>query len=96
MLPSASGQSTFQIVPLPVSASSNSFLRGGFGVFVGTGDDFVLVDERADFAARVLEGVAHGGALVVEESDLLGDVRVLRLRGFFRGVYFGEEGFIFG
>ena len=55
-----------------------------------------MVDERADFAARVFEGVAHGGALVVEESDLLGDVRVLGFGGFFPGVNFGQEGFIFG
>ena len=72
------------------------FLARGFGFFVGIGDDFVLIDERADFAARVLEGVAHGGALVVEESNLFGDIGVLGFGGFFRGVYLGEEGFVIG
>ena len=48
-----------------------------------------MIDEGADFAAGVFEGVTEGGALVIEERDLLGDLVVLNFCGFFGGVNFG-------
>ena len=42
------------------------FFARGFRRLVGIRDDFVLIDEGADFSASVFEGVAHGGALVIE------------------------------
>src|SRR5271170_3050013 len=70
------------------------FLGGGFGFLVRRRSDFVLVDEGADFAAGVFEGIAESGALVVEERDLLGDLVVLGFGGFFGGVNFCEESFV--
>ncbi len=73
------------------------FLLGGcFGFLVRRRSDFVLVDEGADFAAGVFEGIAKSGALIVEEHDLFGDLVVLGFGGFFGGVNFCEENFVVG
>ncbi len=44
-------------------------------------NDFVVVNQRANEAAIFLERRQHGGALLVDESDLLLDGGVLRLGG---------------
>ena len=74
---------------LPCFGVFQFFLAAALADLSDAGRDFVLIDERADFAAGVLESVTQGGALIIEERDLLGDLVVLGFGGFFGGINFG-------
>jgi hypothetical protein len=72
--------------PGDLAASFRVLEAAGLLAFVIDRHNFVLVDERAYFSASVLEGVADGGALIVEQRDLLADLIVFGTRGGFQGV----------
>ncbi len=83
-------------VPLACSPIGDFFQSFRFRAFVRCGSRLVLVDEGADFSARIFERVGQRCALFVEQSDLLGDLIVLRLRRFLQLVNFRGERFVFG
>jgi hypothetical protein len=67
-----------------------------FCVLVFRWNDFVLVDEVADFASCILEGVTQSSALLVEKGNLLGDILILSLRGFLQIVNLRRKFLVLG
>ncbi len=72
------------------------FLQLGFlGALVLLVDLFQLIGERSDQAARQLEHIRHGGALAIQEINLLPDFLVLRSRCIVRRFHVGQKLLIF-